>query len=237
MHVCKGSVSATIHHALPSTNGIKTMKMHVSLVLALVLTAGGCVTGTRTIQTTVPETTSAVDARGTVFLGDIADKRSFEENASQADVPSVRGKLSETTPEQRAHLIGRQRNGFGKAMGDLELANNATVQQEIRRLLEAGFAARGYAVSNTPNADVKVTTGINKFWAWFRPGFWKIGFDTDIACDITVDGANGSRRLNVVGNGLNNGQIASDANWQLSLDRAYSDFLKNLNTALEQAGY
>ena len=206
------------------------------LTLTVVLLQVGCVTGTRSIELEVPAQPTVSAASGTVFIGEIVDNRVFEQKPAQASTPSVAGNLAETNAEQRSRLIGRQRNGYGKAMGDVALAGDSTVQQEVRKLLVEGFSARGYEISETPDSDVQIHVSIEKFWGWFRPGFVKIGFESDVDCALEVDSAGRKQSISVAGKGLNNGQVASDANWQLSFKRAYADFLNNLGSALEQAG-
>ena len=146
------------------------------------------------------------------------------------------GNLDETTPGQLARSIGRQRNSFGKAMGDVALANDSNVQDEIRRLLVAGFTSRGYSIEDVDSALLVANVDISKFWGWFRPGFASIGFETDIQCDVDINGDGVQQTVSVSGHGLNKGQVASDANWGLSFKRAIEDFLVNFDTAMERAG-
>jgi hypothetical protein len=215
-----------------------TMRITVRFIaiLLVALSTSACVTGTRSIELATPEQVASTPAKGSVYIAQIVDQRTFEQKPAQASTPSVNGNLASTSAEQRSKLIGRQRNGFGKAMGDVALANDGTVQGEVRRLLEQGFAGRGYSIANSPDGALVANVEIRKFWAWFRPGFWSVGFDADIDCHIGIEGDGSTKSIDVQGHGLNKGQVASDANWQEAFEMAFSEFLKNLDTALEQAG-
>ena len=207
-----------------------------ALLIGAVVFASGCVTGTRSLELPTPMVETAEQTAGTIYISTIEDSRQFEQKPAQASTPSVTGKLADTTAEQRARLIGRQRNGYGKAMGDVALANESTVQQEVRRLLEAGFKKRGYAIVTDLNADNVATVDIQKFWGWFRPGFASVGFESDIQCGINVETADKAHTLVVSGHALNKGQVASDANWIKSFRLTIEDFMANLDAALTEAG-
>lgn len=212
---------------------MKTRITFCLLACAMLLT--GCVTGTRDIELASPEYQSTKRMEGLVYIGNIEDQRHFEAKPRNPSTPSVKGNLHSTSKDKLATLIGRQRNGFGKAMGDVTLPAGMTVQEEMRELLTKGLESRGYTVTDDETAPVKLEVDIDKFWAWFSPGMWAVSFEANLACGLNVTTENGERELKVVGYGMNKGQIASDANWQLAYHRAFSDFLENLDNALDKA--
>lgn len=207
----------------------------LSLLTLLIMTSAGCVTGTRSISIPEPNfvMTNAVSA-GSISIGEMVDRRRFEEGSSDPARPSVKGGLDRTTPEQRARLIGRQRNGYGKAIGDIDLPGERTVQDEVRDLLASAFAGRGYAPSNSSANRVDVE--IQKFWAWFQPGMWVISFNAEIRTKLRLTTPERTLEITVEGSGINKGQVASDRNWALAYQRAYDDYLQQLETALQEAG-
>jgi len=106
-----------------------------------------------------------------------------------------------------------------------------------RQLLEEAFKKRGYSITSDPNAANSVTAIINRFWGWFTPGFWTITFEAHVNCTITPTKPEGILPIIVQGYGRVQGQIASDANWQLAYQRAFQDFLTKLDSELTAAGY
>lgn len=120
-------------------------------------------------------------------------------------------------------------------MGDIAIANDATVQDEVKKLVSTGFAARGITLGVNSTEDGAVNIEIVPFWGWFRPGFAKVAFETDIECTVTIQGET-TRSFTVTGHGKNNGQEASDANWIKSFDMVIKDFLANFATSAANAG-
>ena len=51
-------------------------------------------------------------------------------------------------------MIGRQRNTWGKAMGDIGLKDNDSVTKRVRLLVEEGLRRKGYGISVDPKAPV-----------------------------------------------------------------------------------
>ncbi|MEE8059041.1 MAG: YajG family lipoprotein [Pseudomonadales bacterium] len=204
--------------------------------LLVTLVLAGCVTGTRNIQLTPPEYSSGKSASGLIYIASIEDKRIFEQKPKNPSTPSVKGNLSSASKEKLSTLVGRQRNGWGAAMGDVALPEGQTVQEKVRELLTKGLESRGYEVINDNNAPNKITVDIEKFWAWFSPGMWVISFESDIQCKINLENASGSSVIDVTGYGINKGQVASNANWELAYKRAFTDFMKNLDIALDSKG-
>ena len=207
----------------------------MGLLLSVVLLSA-CVTGTRNIQISPPDYVNEKTASGPIYIGSIEDSRNFEAKPRDPSTPSVNGDLASTPKEKLATLIGRQRNGYGAAMGDVALPQGSTVQDRIRELLTKGLESRGYTVVNDAGAAKKVSVDISQFWAWFSPGMWAVSFESNLQCKITfADGAQ-SKMFDVKGYGINKGQVASDANWELTYQRAFEDFLKNLDQVLDANG-
>ena len=212
------------------------MKSLQLLFLVATFTLSGCVVGTRNIDLAVPAYDSGQSASGTVYINTVTDNRVFEQQPSNPSTPSVDGNLSSTPKAKLATLIGRQRNGFGKAMGDVALPKGMTVEDKVRELLTQALASRGYEVVDDKNAPNQISVDIEKFWGWFTPGMWAISFEANLQCNIDFAGPGAKRTFDVTGYGINKGQIASDENWQLAYQRAYENFLQNLDAVLDESG-
>lgn len=196
----------------------------------------GCVTGTRNLTLDAVESTAQRKVDSTIAIGAPTDARIFEAAPRDPSTPSARGKRTDLSPAERARLIGRQRDSFGKAMGDLALAGDGTVQREVRRLLAEGLSSHGYRIDESGQARNRVEVVIEEFWAWFTPGMWSIGFEARIKTRLAFETASGRKEIDVFGYGRNRGQIESDANWVLAYHRAFADYLVNLSKALDEAG-
>ena len=127
-------------------------------------------------------------------------------------------------------MIGRQRNSFGKAMGDIALATGDSVTKRVRLLVEQGFQRKGYTITADSNAPNRVAISVKEFWAWSTPGFVALTFEAKISCLITVNNASGVHTATIKGYGINHGQFAKDVNWQEAYDPAFEDLIANFGT-------
>jgi hypothetical protein len=207
------------------------------LALAFSLFGSGCVTGRRTIDLLVPPATSLPASKGTVAISSITDARHFENEPSEPSTPSIDGDVNSLSAEQLSAFIGRQRNGYGHAMGDITLPDGETVQSRVKELITQGFVQRGYTITTDASADNAVDVKIDEFWAWFTPGFAYVSFEARVYCTFTVKHGGSTQTFTVQGYGSNHGQIASDANWQLAYTRAFEDFLGKFDQELTKAGF
>ena len=207
-------------------------------ILALAALQTGCVIGRRTFDLPVPATAVAADAsRGSVHIASVTDDRSFENKPSDPSVPSIDGDVNKMSAAEKDHMIGRQRNTFGHAMGDIGLPPDESVTHKARILIEQGLRGAGYRVTDDPNAPNSVAVSVNEFWAWTTPGFFALTFEAKIACQLTVHGTDGSTHSAVVrGYGKNLGQVGKDGNWQDAYAPAFLDFEKNLGSTVDQLG-
>jgi hypothetical protein len=214
------------------------MKNHTLVIAALLscLLGSGCVTGRRTVGLPVGHVPGTGASKGSLYLGSIEDQRTFQNKPADASTPSVDGDVTKCSKEELATMIGRQRNGYGRALGDIALPPGESVLTRTRALMEEGLKRRGFTIANDPASMGTATVKIDEFWAWFTPGMWTVSFQANVVCQVTVAREGVAKKLVVKGYGRNQGQVASDANWQLAYTRAFDDFLANLEVALSGAG-
>jgi hypothetical protein len=174
--------------------------------------------------------------QGKVYIVAVTDDREFQNRPSDPSIPSINGDITKLSARERDQMIGRQRNGFGKAMGDMALPADDSVTKRARLLVEQGLMRRGYQITSEPNATNTVTVSVNEFWAWMTPGFFALTFEAKLSCSIAVTDANGVHTAIVKGYGLNHGQFAKDVNWQEAYDPAFEDFISNFGTQWENLG-
>lgn len=202
------------------------------VVSSVVLT--GCVTGRRTIPLDVPSSSAVPAVKDDIDIRSVVDNRHFENKPPSPSTPSINGDVNKMDKDTLKTMIGRQRNGYGKAMGDIQLAPGETVETRTRSLISEEMKRRGYAT--VPGSVNSMDVSINKFWAWFTPGFMTVTFESQLSCDIELVLKGKREKFTVEGYGKNPGQVASDANWKLAYSRAFDDFLKNLDSALISRG-
>jgi len=200
---------------------------YLAVCAALLVLQTGCVTGRRQLALTVPTAASTPATAGRVFLKSVTDDRQFQNKPDDPSTPSINGDVTKLSAQDMDRMIGRQRNGFGHAMGDISLAGNGTVTQQGRSLIEQSLNRIGYQLTSDPAAPNAMTVSIDKFWSWMTPGFFALTFEAQIQFAIAVTNASGTHTVVVKGYGINHGQFAKDVNWVEAFDPAYADFLTN----------
>ncbi len=76
----------------------------------------------------MPEFESSDSGSGVVYINSIIDPRQFEQKPKDPSTPSVDGDLASMGKEKLSTLIGRQRGGYGAALGQVALPVGGTVQ-------------------------------------------------------------------------------------------------------------
>jgi uncharacterized protein YjbJ (UPF0337 family) len=218
----------------PSLTGGKLMdKINVprnfSLVLAALTAAAvlsGCATsrGVLDINVPVPKNPAAGPA---VKIVKISDLRQFEKAPKSPDIPSLKGgEIDDESITSRA--VGRKRNGYGKALGDILLPEDATVAGLVRKAVTAGFRNAGWRVLKTGDPGYEkaepVELEIDQFWAWFAPGFWSISaeFEADVRVKTALPAFQG-KAGRVYGHYKKHSGAATNNTWLTAIEGGIDD--------------
>jgi hypothetical protein len=210
------------------------------VALASVCLLSACVTGRRSFDVGLESGTEAPAppaTKGELVFANVTDARHFENKPGDPSTPSVNGDVDALSPEERSRFIGRQRNGFGHAMGDIVLPDGKTVQTKMIEIMSDGLRRRGYSVAAALPAQGTVQVEIQDFWSWFTPGFFALSFEARIACKVTIACNGKTATFEVRGYALNHGQVAKDKNWQEAYEEAFADFLKDFDLQLADNGF
>jgi uncharacterized lipoprotein YajG len=200
----------------------------------------GCVTGRRSFDVGLEAGSLGAAApanKGALLFGEVTDSRHFENKPGDPSTPSVHGDVNQLSADERSRFIGRQRNGFGHAMGDIVLPDGKTVKTKIVEIMGEGLRQRGYAVVAAGPALATVSVDVQDFWTWTTPGFFALSFEARIGCKVTVTGNGRTATFQVRGYALNHGQVAKDKNWQEAYEEAFADFLKDFDLQLKDNGF
>ena len=193
-------------------------------------------TGRRELTLTVLTNAGKALTTGRVFVAAVTDDRQFKNKPDDPSTPSIDGDVTKLSATDKDRMIGRQRNSFGHAMGDVSLAANDSVNKQIRSLIEQSLHRKGYQLTQDSDAPNVMTISTKEFWSWMTPGFVALIFEAKIQCAITVTNATGSHTVIVNGYGLNHGQFAKDVNFVEAFDPAYADFLVNFAANVDNLG-
>ena len=212
-------------------------KILILLLLATTTLLSGCALGRRTVDLNIPQLTPASANRGAVHIASVEDKRVFENNPRTPFTPSIDGDATAMTPDQQNKMIGRKRNIYGMALGDIALPENETVTQKVLALVESALKQRGYQITPDTSVPVTATVSVDEFWAWCTPGFGGGSFEARVTCTVVLTKAGSPVSVTIRGYGISKGHVASDANWQLPYERAFADFLENFSKELDKTPF
>ncbi len=135
------------------------------------------------------------------------------------------GGAAHASADIKSRAVGRKRNGFGKALGDVLLENGQTVEGVIRENLTAALQQAGYQVRSENSAGTSplvVDVDIKQFWAWFQPGFWQITLNANIATDLHISGGASPTIVSV--HAEDKRQAATEGAWIHIIDKALQAF-------------
>lgn len=204
-----------------------TKKLGAVAAILACLALGGCATSRSEIKLSSPPATKVVSSgtKGAVYIRTVTDKRVFEQAPSDPSIPSLGFEGATAAPDAlKGRAIGRKRNTYGKALGDVLLEDGQTVTNVVRDNIAAAFAEAGYKVETDPMAEslpTVVDVEITKFWAWFQPGFWAITLNANIEAGIKVAGTSAPRMITV--HTEDKRQAATDSAWMEVVQLALTD--------------
>ncbi|QEE26020.1 flagellar biosynthesis protein [Rhodanobacter glycinis] len=189
------------------------------LAVCLSVSLVGCATSRSEIKlqapTVAPSPAASAKTGRVVVIKSVVDERVFEQAPPDPSTPSLGFGGSDTaTAQVKSQAIGRKRNGFGKALGDVLLQQGQTVQDVVRKNLALALQQSGYQVKTQDDAGtnpVVLDVHIKKFWSWFQPGFWAITLHSDIATTLQVEGQGAPIEIEV--HAEDKRQMATDKAW------------------------
>ena len=160
--------------------GILISTAKCGLVFVAVAMLGACAL-TRS-EVAVAQNVAADPPSGVVVLiGPVTDERRFEVAPSEPSVPSLKESAQIGDKQITARAIGRKRNTYGAALGDVLLAPPQTVASLVGDAVKSGLRDAGYRVvdgDDPANARApRVTVRVVEFWNWVTPGFSSIKLD------------------------------------------------------------
>ena len=210
-----------------------SLKLASSLFVALVIT--GCATSRSNLDVQIPKAENAQSNGKQVYINSVSDKRTFQVSPPNPDIPSL--DPSEDQNEQiKLRAIGRKRNGFGKALGDMLLKEGETVQSLTNQSIQQAFTEKGYTVLSSKDQVTKdtyiVDANIQKFWAWMNPGFWQITLSSEIATDLAIKAPKGATSQQISVKAADGYQVATESNWTEIIQKSIQLYINDLKSKL-----
>jgi hypothetical protein len=204
-------------------------------LIVLVVTASGCALNRSLIDTQMRIETLVNPNGKQVYIRSIVDNRQFQEKPPTPDIPSLGfGELKDATQELKSRAVGRKRNTYGKALGDIMLSEGQSVQKTVYEATRNAWHSLGYAVVDKqedakPDA-ILMDISIDKFWSYLSPGFWALTLKSEITTTNTISLSQKDNPTVIMATAEESFQVASDTNWEKVLMSAINNFTTEAKT-------
>jgi hypothetical protein len=169
---------------------------------------------------------TAISSGQTAVIRSVKDERVFVEAGRDPSTPSLGFEgAAQASAEIKARAIGRKRNTYGKAMGDVLLQSGQTVEGVIREHLAAALTQAGYQVKGEDAAGpspLVIDAHIKQFWAWLRPGWAALTLSANIVTDLELSGAAPPTTISV--HAEDKRQMATEDAWLQIVGKALDEY-------------
>lgn len=214
---------------------ITSRSVFLFTLISLAVISGGCATS-RGVLDIKPESIPDNPVGGqALVIANVVDNRKFELNPNSPDVPSLKnGEINDDAIKARA--VGRKRNGFGKALGDIMLPEDRSVSVVVEEYLTRAFREAGYRVVAKNSADAANATALNvsidTMWSWMTPGMWVISVENRSAVTITPNPSGAPIPMNVGGYAILKSAAAPSGLWEGVMKKGLSNLMNNTRDQL-----
>jgi uncharacterized lipoprotein YajG len=194
----------------------------------------GCATSRGYLDLTIPQETITKQNGMQVYIRSIQDNREFQIRPSSPDIPSFGSKKDQADQTIKSRTIARKRNGYGKAMGNIFLEENQSVQTVIYDAVKNSLNSLGFDVTNDKNSAksdaIVMDISIDKFWSWMNIGVWTLRVDTIIKTSISV--VTPAKTFITETYAKNPCQVGSAANWKKAMRMAINSYISEIKDKL-----
>jgi uncharacterized lipoprotein YajG len=210
--------------------------------IAMIMLLAGCATSRSVVEVQVP--VSASEAASTAlppngksfYINSVKDNRIFQEKPSSPNIPSM--DPSEASSDSiKLRAVGRKRNTYGKALGDILLKEGDTTETLIASSVRKAFTDKGYKVleqsEKVPPDAYVVDVEISQFWAWMNPGFWALTLSAEIATDISIKSGEETQKQSVQVKSSDHFQTGMESNYIQVISDALKQYIQELKLKLQ----
>lgn len=220
---------------------MKKIALRSFITLAFATSAllfSGCATkrGEVALQVPTAKTEVAPSNGKQIYINSVVDKRVFELKPAEPSTPSLDPSEAQSDAV-KARAVGRKRNGYGMALGDILLNENQSVASVIKDSLKEALTDKGYRVIEakeqiTPQtyiADVKII----KFWSWMNMGFWALTLSCEIETNVDIKQEGNPQTYNLHVKAADSFQTGMESNYIEVMQKALKEYSEQAKTEIK----
>jgi len=211
------------------------------LTIAFAISAlffSGCATKRGEVALQVPTAKAeTVPSNGKqIYINSIVDRRMFEPKPTDPSTPSLDPSEAQSDTI-KARAVGRKRNGYGMALGDILLNEDQSVNSVVKNALKEALVSKGYHVIEnkeqiTPQtyiADAKII----KFWSWMNMGFFlTISCEIETKVDLKKEGD--AKTYNVHVKAADTFATGLESNYMAVMQKALQKYIEEAKTEIKE---
>lgn len=160
---------------------LQSLKLIIAIAF-VALSVSACATSRSVLPIAAP-VSEQPKSGSFVKITEIRDLRQFSVNPSDPSMPSLGSAEEIQDPKITSRALGRKRNGYGMALGDVMLPETTSVTALVRDSAKKALQDKGYVVVDENSPDyaraAPLTMDVEQFWAWLGWGFTEFTFTFD----------------------------------------------------------
>lgn len=210
-----------------------------SLAIAIALAAGlsACATNRSVVEIKQPPS-AATQTKAVAKITDVRDLRRFDVNPRDPSLPSIGDENEIKDLKITSRAIGRKRNGYGMALGDVMLPETTNVATLVRNAATRALQENGYRVVDASSPDfntaIPLAIDIEQFWAWVTPGMFEGSMDFDSRTVLTGPLVDPSPTI-VTGKSHKGIGAAFESYWIEVVQNGLNDLAEKMKTRIKPA--
>jgi len=213
----------------------------VFLLMGIVFASGCAVTRSEVPSGVVKTESSTPDNGKQIVIRSVSDDRRFEDAPKVPSIPTMDvDRIAEVSDDLKLRAIGRKRNGFGRALGDVLLREGEGVDTVVATSLGNAFDALGYEVVEDSAASeqvIPVDISIKKMWCWIELGFASGTHSCEVETEATiVNGENVAKKLVLQTRIDESVMVVTESDWTERLQELAGKYTTISETKLKEAG-
>lgn len=160
---------------------LQSLKL-VILTAFVALSVSACATSRSVLPIAAP-VSEQPKSNSFVKITEVRDLRQFSVNPGDPSMPSLGDADEIQDAKITSRALGRKRNGYGMALGDVMLPETTSVVGLVRDSAKKALQDKGYVVVDEGSPDyaraLPLAMDVEQFWAWLGWGFTEFTFTFD----------------------------------------------------------